>query len=221
MPKFLPNSQLTHVQELVLAAFFDRERGFFLTGGAALAGFYIGHRRTDDLDLFTTDADAFERGRFVVTDVAQHLNAQVVTRQEAPGFRRMLLTMADGASLVIDLVRDAGVQTFPQKLEFDQIIVDSIEEILVNKLTAIVGRAEERDLVDLYFLAASGLSIVRALPAAEAKDGGCTPANLAWLLSEVDIPDGITLPAQLSAATLRAFVAELIVTLRRLALPAR
>ncbi len=221
MPKFLPNSQLTHVQELVLAAFFDRERGFFLTGGAALAGFYIGHRRTDDLDLFTTDADAFERGRFVVTDVAQHLNAQVVTRQEAPGFRRMLLTMADGASLVIDLVRDAGVQTFPQKLEFDQIIVDSIEEILVNKLTAIVGRAEERDLVDLYFLAASGLSIVRALPAAEAKDGGCTPANLAWLLSDVDIPDGMTLPAQLSAATLRAFVAELIVTLRRLALPAR
>ncbi len=221
MPKFLPNSQLTHVQELVLAAFFDRERGFFLTGGAALAGFYIGHRRTDDLDLFTTDVDAFERGRFVVADVAQHLNAQVVTRQEAPGFRRMLLTMADGASLVIDLVRDAGVQTFPQKREFEQIIVDSIEEILVNKLTAIVGRAEERDLVDLYFLAASGLSIVRALPAAEAKDGGCTPANLAWLLSEVDIPDGITLPAQLSAATLRAFVADLIVTLRRLALPAR
>jgi hypothetical protein len=46
-------SKLTAFQKDVLDAFFRRERGFFLTGGAALAGFHLGHRTTDDLDLFT------------------------------------------------------------------------------------------------------------------------------------------------------------------------
>lgn len=39
----------------MLSGFFRRENRFFLTGGAALAGFYLGHRRTQDLDLFTTE----------------------------------------------------------------------------------------------------------------------------------------------------------------------
>lgn len=59
-------SSLSALQREVLEAFFRRERGFVLTGGAALAGFHLGHRTTDDLDLFTRDADAFERGRFVL-----------------------------------------------------------------------------------------------------------------------------------------------------------
>jgi hypothetical protein len=41
-------SKLTALQREVLDAFFQRERGFFLTGGAALAGFHLGHRTTDD-----------------------------------------------------------------------------------------------------------------------------------------------------------------------------
>ena len=53
-------SKLTALQRDVLDAFFQRERGFFLTGGAALAGFHLGHRATDDLDLFTRDAPAFD-----------------------------------------------------------------------------------------------------------------------------------------------------------------
>jgi len=54
--------RLTELQILVLEGFFARERAFFLTGGAALVGFHLGHRTTKDLDLFTHDAEAFERG---------------------------------------------------------------------------------------------------------------------------------------------------------------
>jgi hypothetical protein len=63
-------SKLTALQRDVLDAFFQRERGFFLTGGAALAGFHLGHRATDDLDLFTPQQAAFERGRFVLEDIS-------------------------------------------------------------------------------------------------------------------------------------------------------
>src|SRR5687767_3419782 len=61
-----PSERLTPLQKAVLRAFFARERGFHLTGGAALAGYYLGHRRTDDLDLFALDDAPFERGRHVL-----------------------------------------------------------------------------------------------------------------------------------------------------------
>ncbi|HEX8704063.1 MAG TPA: hypothetical protein VF815_34845 [Myxococcaceae bacterium] len=36
---------LSAFQRALLEAFFRRAQSFYLTGGAALAGFYLGHRR--------------------------------------------------------------------------------------------------------------------------------------------------------------------------------
>lgn len=211
-------SRLTALQRDVLDAFFQRERGFFLTGGAALAGFHLGHRTTDDLDLFTPQAAAFERGRFVLADVAAALGGELQVLQDAPGFQRLVLTRG-GEGLVIDLVKDVGPQLHADKLQLGPVLVDPPNEILVNKLTALVGRAEERDLVDVMFLERAGYSVEAALPGALAKDGGCTPATLAWLLSEIQIPDGVSLPAGVTAGELRAYVADLIERLLALAAP--
>ncbi|HEX3772271.1 MAG TPA: nucleotidyl transferase AbiEii/AbiGii toxin family protein [Polyangiaceae bacterium] len=79
------------------------ERGFFLTGGAALVGFYLHHRTTDDLDLFTTSEEAFERGRHVMPAVATALGGTLEVRQDAPGFRRYAISRA-GETLVVDTV---------------------------------------------------------------------------------------------------------------------
>lgn len=38
-----------------LRAWFAEEQRFFLTGGSALALFYLDHRRSDDLDLFASE----------------------------------------------------------------------------------------------------------------------------------------------------------------------
>jgi len=212
------HSKLTALQREVLDAFFQRERGFFLTGGAALAGFYLGHRTTDDLDLFTTQSSAFERGRFVLADVAAAVGGQLQVRQDAPGFQRLVLTREHEA-LVIDLVKDVSPQLHSDKVERDNVLLDPVDEILANKLTALVGRAEERDLVDVMFLERAGYSVEAALPAALAKDGGCTPGTLAWLLSEITIPDGVALPAGVSAGELRAYVTALVERLVALAAP--
>jgi hypothetical protein len=45
------HSKLGELQQRFLLAFFSKEYRFFLTGGAALAGFYLGHRETHDLNL--------------------------------------------------------------------------------------------------------------------------------------------------------------------------
>jgi len=211
-------SKLTALQREVLDAFFQRERGFFLTGGAALAGFHLGHRMTEDLDLFTLQQAAFERSRFVVADVAAVVGAVLEVRQDAPGFRRVVLSRGEDG-LVIDLVKDVSSQLHSEKLERDHIVVDPADEILANKLTAIVGRAEKRDLIDVMLLERAGYPVEAALPPALAKDGGCTPATLAWLLSEVKIPDGIELPAGVPPAELRTYLADLIRRLLVLAAP--
>ena len=203
-------ADLTALQREVLVAFFARERGFFLTGGAALAGFYLHHRPTDDLDLFTDRPGAFERGRHAVGAVAASLGARIDVRMDAPDFKRYAL--ARGSDLVVvDLVYDRVPQLVPDKPEVDG--------ILANKLTTLVSRQEERDVVDVYFLEQAGHPVESALAAALAKDGGCTPANLAWLLSSFPIPDGLALPAALTTEGLRAYVAGLVKRLRAAALP--
>jgi len=211
-------NSLTAFQREVIDAFFQRERGYVLTGGAALAGFHLGHRTTDIVDLFTHDDQAFERGKFVVADIATAIGGTIEVRQDAPGFKRLVLRRRDDG-LVIDLVRDGAASTSPP-VEFGQIVVDSLAEIMANKLTAIVGRAEERDLIDVMFLERAGISVESALPAGLAKGGGCTPATLAWLLSEVSIPDDIALPAGVAPAELRNYVKGLVDRLMLYAAPA-
>ena len=210
--------KLTALQRALLEAFFRIERRFFLTGGAALAGFYLHHRQTLDLDLFTLDPAAFETGRRALDAAAAELGATVAVRQHAPGFERYVVS-GRGESVVVDLVLERVPQTAGAKRVIGSVSVDPLEEILVNKLTTFLSRAEERDLVDLLFLERRGLKAEDGLPAALEKDGGCTPAALAWVLSEVSIPDSVELPGGVSAAELRTFVADLIVRLRRAAFP--
>jgi hypothetical protein len=190
----------------------------FLTGGAALAGYHLGHRSTDDLDLFTLDKDDFERLRFVLRDVAEELRATLTIKLNAPGFCRYLLANAHD-TLVVDTVLEIATQRSPEKPSINGVRVDPPEEILANKLTAVMGRMEERDLVDLLFLARDNHSIEEALPWAERKDGGCTPAALAWLLSETKCGNAQNLPGGVSGSELQSFIDALVVKLRALALP--
>ena len=216
----MPSSpdKLTVLQRELLAAFFAHERRFFLTGGAALAGFYLHHRTTDDLDFFTHEKEAFETGGGALAAAADDVRATTTVRQNAPGFRRYVVSRGD-ESVVVDLVWERVPSAYPDKVETAGVRVDPIEEILVNKLTTVVSRSEERDIVDLLILEQRGLRIEDGLAAALAKDGGCTPAALAFVLSEVVVPDSATLPGGVSPAALRSFIADLVVRLRRLAHP--
>jgi predicted nucleotidyltransferase len=58
-------SRLSALQRDLLEAFSKQTSQFFLTGGAVLAGWLLGHRRTDDLDLFTEDDEAMADARLM------------------------------------------------------------------------------------------------------------------------------------------------------------
>lgn len=60
-------STLSSLQERVLGV-VATVGGWTLTGGGALAGVYLGHRTTEDLDLFLYGARSFDREPRVVED---------------------------------------------------------------------------------------------------------------------------------------------------------
>jgi hypothetical protein len=64
--------------------------------------------------------------------------------------------------------------------------VDTPHEIFVNKLCALLGRAELRDLIDVRDLLAKGGNLEQALRDAPRKDGGFSPLTLAWVLKETN-----------------------------------
>jgi hypothetical protein len=82
------HSALGQLQKRFLQAFFSREKRFFLTGGAALAGFYLGHRETHGLDLFTL-MDVMNEGSSAAAEVAREMGARLESIQTSPDFRRL------------------------------------------------------------------------------------------------------------------------------------
>lgn len=213
----LIKSALNDLQKDFLQAFFARENRFFLSGGAALVGFYFGHRETYDLDLFTLENE-IENGFRLVREVAGELNAAIESVQTSPDFRRLLVTRGDEA-IVVDLIREYVFQILPEKPVINGIRVDPPEEILANKLCALLSRSEIRDLVDVHELENAGFNLEYALQAAEKKDSGLTPAQLAWVLNQIKLGDDLQPPADISVSELRDYLRDLIDRLKRLALP--
>lgn len=214
-------SPLTPFERAFLRQFFASVRGFYLTGGAAL-GIHLGHRRSIDLDLFTTEEEAFQAAGVSLPVIAAALRGHVEILRDAPAFRRTLLSGPEGDTVRVDLVRDTASRAGPPPVEVAGIWVDPPREILVNKICTILGRSELRDLVDLFFLERAGYGVLDALEAARRKDPGLTPAQLAWAIMQVTldrVPEGMLVP--LSLEELRAFATRLASDLERRAFPAR
>src|SRR5262249_30314757 len=188
-----------------------------LTGGGALAGFHLKHRLTKDLDLFWHGKDQLGDLPREVRDRLAAAGLEGTVLQTASSFFQLRVTDGSGVCIV-DLVADPVPQIeAPQQIPFHNgsIIVDSPQEILVNKLCALLGRAELRDLVDVKGLLDSGADLKRALVDAPRKDAGFSPLTLAWILRDIR-PKALGHLAGLSeeeATNLEAFKERLVLKL--------
>jgi hypothetical protein len=165
-----------------LSAFFSKTDDFFLTGGAALIGFYGISRLTNDLDLFTLDEDVFTHCDGLVRTAVKEVGADVSVLRAYPHFRRYHLQR--GAEVLeIDLICEFAPQIVKGKSVKDGVRIDSLEEIAVNKVCAIVGRSEVRDLWDLHQLIHRGYDLDTLIELANRKDGGVNPESVTFVLS--------------------------------------
>jgi hypothetical protein len=121
--------------------------------------------------------------------------------------------------VVADIVRDLAPQIDTEKPVRDGIRIDSPREIMANKLCTLLSRGELRDLVDVMALEQAGHRVEEHLEFAARKDAGLTPAQLAWVLSQLEIGEDASPPGDVLPEDLREYLDDLVRRLSEAAYP--
>jgi len=183
------SDKLTQLQYTVLKTLASINPHWTLTGGGALAAVYTKHRGTRDLDLFVRGEEALGEIPKQAERMLKSAGFSVLHVQTEPMFCRLKISR-DGDSVLLDLVAESVPSIEPPfiwDLQGVAVQVDSVREILANKLCCLLGRQEFRDLVDIRALLQAGGDLKRALLDAPKKDAGFSPLTLAWLLEQLPI----------------------------------
>lgn len=180
-------------QDEALRVISGVETEFYLTGGTALSRAYLRHRFSDDLDLFVNfDARFGVWAERVIDALWREGDWQTQVALKDQYFVRALL-LRDDLTLKLEMVNDVSARVGEPRIDpaHPQLgRIDSPENILANKLTALIGRDEPRDLADVWGLCQKlGLSLRDALGGAQSKSSGIYPADLARRLCQASRTD--------------------------------
>lgn len=148
MEKKVDYSHLYELQDAVLDIVFSLNHGFYLTGGTALHRFYYGLRYSDDLDFFTNNDALFAESINEILEAFEANNHTYMKVVQSKDFQRVIFE----GELQIDFVNDRTYRDGKSVL-FGNYRVDNINNILTNKLGAIMDRDEEKDVFDLVSIA--------------------------------------------------------------------
>lgn len=125
------------LEQLMRAPFLA---GFGLVGGTALSLLY-GHRKSEDLDLFSTEK--FENEE-VISKLTQLFGGRVLLEQKPPQFG--IFCFIDDVK--VDLVRHPHPLIAPPKL-VEGVRMFSTEDIVAMKVQAVLGRGKKKDFWDI------------------------------------------------------------------------
>ena len=121
---------------------------FYLTGGTALAEFYLHHRLSEDLDFFSENE--FD---------PQAISTLFKKIQKVTGIEKVSYEQSFNRNLFFLELKDDSIKTeftyfpFPRidlKQKFGALSVDSLLDIAVNKVFTIYQKPRSRDFIDLY-----------------------------------------------------------------------
>ena len=170
-------------QDEALAVAARVETGFYLTGGTALGRIHLRHRYSEDLDLFVNDDDRFQAWADRLLEAWRaEAGWQLTVQRRDPRFVRASLSR-DDVPLKIEFVNDVRGRVGTPVRHAGCGLVDTMENILANKVTALLDREEPRDLADVWGLCRRGGLVLRdALVGASSKAVGVFAADVARAL---------------------------------------
>ncbi len=127
-------------------------RRFYLTGGTALSEFYLQHRLSYDIDLFTEKQEVDQKLiEAFLKKISKDLSVVEIKRSQMMGLISFVLVFNDGQELKIDF----NYYPFPRIEKgtfFKKLEVDSAYDIAANKLHTIFMQPRSRDYLDLYLI---------------------------------------------------------------------
>jgi len=125
----------------------------YLSGGTALSRFHYNHRYSDDLDFFF-DGYNFKQEEFGITvngilnTISEKFEVEAITKSDL--FIRAFVKNSETVlklEFIFENYKCVGIREKSQG-----VIIDSKENLSVNKLTTIYDRRTVKDYVDLFFL---------------------------------------------------------------------
>ncbi len=151
---FMVKSILNDFQKIALSEFVKTSlaQKYYLSGGTALAEFYLHHRRSEDLDFFTNhELDLDELKRFI-QKLSHKIDIKQIEFQKGFGLYTFFLNENNsGLKYKIDF----GQYPFApiEKLkQIQSLNIESLFDIAVNKAHTIAFRPRLRDFIDIYFI---------------------------------------------------------------------
>lgn len=127
-------------------------KGFYLTGGTALSQFYLRHRYSEDIDLFS---EKKEVNHFLIDSflkkISIDLKVDKINRMQFLGLVSYKLIYDDKETLKVDF----NYYPFPRiekGQKFGDLEVDSLIDIAANKIHTLFMKPRTRDYIDLYFI---------------------------------------------------------------------
>jgi len=125
--------------------------GFELAGGTALAAGYLGHRLSDDLDLFSglIPPDAWHEAHAGLQAAWATAGLAVRTEGVQKNFARYWVGQRP---VKVELAQDSPFRLAPADRTVDGMPVRSLKDLAADKTLALFGRATTRDFVDVYML---------------------------------------------------------------------
>lgn len=143
--------ELYLLQDRVLDLVFQEETEFYLTGGTCLHRFFVEKRFSDDLDLFTHGSSGiFAYSVKEALDRMGMAGLSISKAVDSKGFVRV--HVGDKAILLqVDFVHEA-TRHCGDYVQQGTYRLDNPRNILSNKLTALMGRDDPKDVFDIYHI---------------------------------------------------------------------
>ena len=127
---------------------------FYLTGGTALSRGYLNHRYSDDLDFFTNNNPAFHKSCMAALEALSEAGFDIKFEKNiSSSFVREVIfskNKNNPVSIQVDFVNDV-------EAHFGDVVnhpvlgrLDSLRNILSNKLCTVLSRSEAKDIADLW-----------------------------------------------------------------------
>ena len=145
---------------------------FYLTGGTALAEFYLHHRLSEDLDFFSENEFESQGISVFLEKIKNTAKIEKVEYQQSFNRNLFFLDLTDGDKIKMEFTYFPFAR-IEKKEKMGDLYIDGLLDIAVNKVFTIYQKPRSRDFIDLYFILKKdkGLSLDDLVKNAQVKFG--------------------------------------------------
>lgn len=148
----MPDIKLTKLQKDILSLFGKNNfaKNFYWTGGTLLSYFYLHHRDSVDLDFFSDELFLDDEYLKFINDLKSSVKADGV-KFNLDKNRRLYFIKRGKETVKLELVY-FPFESIEKKARLEEfsLQVDSLTDIMTNKILSTYQRSEPKDVYDLY-----------------------------------------------------------------------